>query len=110
VLGLPGNPVSSMVSAMIFLRPLIDQLAGPRSSSRCCRWMRPVLAVDLPENGPRAHFMRAMRNTTGHCARFRSQDSSLLRLLGNADALIYRPAHAPAASAGSVCAMLSLPS
>ncbi|WP_375574249.1 hypothetical protein ABWH92_13500 [Ahrensia marina] len=41
--------------------------------------------------------------------RYQAKNSSLLRLLGNADALIYRPAHAEAARAGTPCATLPLP-
>lgn len=108
VLGLPGNPVSSMVSAIIFLRPLIDQLAG-RNPTPLLALEEATLGDDLPANGPRAHFMRAIDDGKGNLVPVSSQDSSLLRLLGNADALIYRPAHADAISAGTPCATLPLP-
>lgn len=108
VLGLPGNPVSSMVSAIIFLRPLLDRLAG-RNPQPFLALETANLGEDLPANGPRAHFMRAVENTDGDLVPVSSQDSSLLRLLGNADALIYRPAHAEAARAGTPCATLPLP-
>ncbi|MEO0384042.1 MAG: gephyrin-like molybdotransferase Glp [Pseudomonadota bacterium] len=108
VLGLPGNPVSSMVSAIIFLRPLIDRLAG-KNPTPLLALEDATLGDDLPVNGPRAHFMRATYDANGNLVPVLSQDSSLLRLLGNADALIYRPAHVDAASAGTLCAMLPLP-
>lgn len=108
VLGLPGNPVSSMVSAIIFLRPLIARLAG-RDPMPLLALEENTLGVDLPANGPRAHFMRAVENTDGRVRPVESQDSSLLRLLGNADALIYRPSHAPQAAAGDSCHTLVLP-
>ncbi|MEQ8658164.1 MAG: molybdopterin molybdotransferase MoeA [Hyphomicrobiales bacterium] len=108
VLGLPGNPVSSMVSAIIFLRPLIDQLAG-RNPTPLLALDEATLGDNLPANGPRAHFMRAIYDANGNLVPVSSQDSSLLRLLGNADALIYRPAHANAASEGTRCATLPLP-
>jgi molybdopterin molybdotransferase len=108
VLGLPGNPVSSMVSAIIFLRPLIDQLAG-RNPIPLLAVEEAILGNDLPANGPRAHFMRAIYDPKGNLVPVSSQDSSLLRLLGNADALIYRPAHADAINAGATCVTLPLP-
>ncbi len=108
VLGLPGNPVSSMVSAIIFLRPLIARLAG-RGLASHLPLKNSVLGIDLPANGPRAHFMRAIEAEDGRVRPVESQDSSLLRLLGNADTLIYRPAHAASAAAGDPCQTLSLP-
>jgi molybdopterin molybdotransferase len=108
VLGLPGNPVSSMVSAMLFLRPLIDRLAG-HDPAPLLPLQKARLAVDVPANGPRAHFMRAVSDGQRHVRPVSSQDSSLLRLLGNANVLLYRPAHAPALSAGSDCETLALP-
>ena len=58
VLGLPGNPTSSTVCAVLFLRPLIRALHGERDPgadpSQPAR-----LAVDLPANGPRQDYMRA---------------------------------------------------
>jgi molybdopterin molybdotransferase len=108
VLGLPGNPVSSMVSAMLFLRPLIDRLAR-RDPAPLLPLQKARLAVDVPANGPRAHFMRAVSDGQRHVRPVSSQDSSLLRLMGNANVLLYRPAHAPALSAGSDCETLALP-
>ncbi len=107
-LGLPGNPVSSLVSAMLFLRPLIDRLAG-RDPAPLLPLLEARLAVDLPANGPRAHFMRAVSEENNDVRPVSSQDSSLLRLLGNANVLLYRPAHAPALAAGSTCQTLPLP-
>ena len=108
VLGLPGNPVSSMVSAMLFLRPLIDRLAG-RNPAPLLPLQKARLAVGVPANGNRAHFMRAISNDEDGIRPVSSQDSSLLRLLGNADVLLYRSAHAPALEAGSTCETLPLP-
>lgn len=108
VLGLPGNPVSSMVSAMIFLRPLIDHLSGERGQD-----LLPlddaVLGADLPANGPRAHFMRAEKSEDGRYVPISSQDSSLMRRLASADALIFHAANAPALNAGDPCKIMQLP-
>lgn len=108
VLGLPGNPVSSMVSAMIFLHPLIKQLSG-RTDQELLPLEDGVLAQDLPANGPRAHFMRAVKKDDGRYAPVSSQDSSLLKLLAGADALIYHPAGDGARSAGKPCKIMQLP-
>jgi molybdopterin molybdotransferase len=93
---------------MLFLRPLIDRLAG-RDPAPLLPLQKARLLVDVPANGPRAHFMRAVSDDEGGIRPVSSQDSSLLRLLSNANVLLYRPAHAPALSAGSVCETLDLP-
>ena len=107
-LGLPGNPVSALVSALIFLRPLMLKLSGdPRPDPLL---LEPAtLGVDLPANGPRAHFMRATRLPNGRFAPVQSQDSSLMKLLASANALIYRAVDAPQARAGDACSILALP-
>lgn len=108
VLGLPGNPVSSMVSAMIFLRPLIEKLAG-RAGDTLLPTEPATLGTDLPANGSRAHFMRAVQLDDGRYVPVSSQDSSLLKLLAGADALIYHPAGEAARKAGEICQILPLP-
>ena len=69
------------------------------------------LAVDLPANGPRAHYMRA-RLTPGDglpgIAPFDRQDSALLSILGQADALLIRPVDAPPCHAGDTVTYLPL--
>ena len=110
VLGLPGNPVSSYVCAVLFLVPLIGRLCG-RSD------VEPIpepalLGCDLPENDERSDYLRA-RLAPG--ARgllianpFSVQDSSMLVPLAEADCLLIREPHAPAAIAGSRCSILKL--
>jgi molybdopterin molybdotransferase len=112
VLGLPGNPVSSYVCAVLFLLPLIRQLAGrpnvePRIESA-------VLGCDLPGNDERADYLRAtLSQGTDRlpvATPFPQQDSSMLVPLAKADCLLIRKPHAPAASAGSRCAVIRLES
>jgi len=97
VLGLPGNPVSSFVTALLFALPLIRASQGdpdplPRPETLCA-------AEDLPAIGPRREFLRAVRH--GDNVRLAgSQDSSALSALAEADCLIDRPAHSPALQAG----------
>ncbi|MBO9499598.1 MAG: molybdopterin molybdotransferase MoeA [Novosphingobium sp.] len=99
VLGLPGNPVSSFVTGYLFLLPLLRALAGDRDPLP-----RPVmlpLGADVPAGGDRLEFRRA-RAAGGSVVSLEEQDSSALRTLALANALIERPAEAPAARAGEL--------
>jgi len=98
VLGLPGNPVSSYVTAFLFLLPLLRALAGDANPMP-----RPIMlpaGADLPAGGSRLEFLRG-RFADGAVAPAGSQDSSALRALAHANALIERPAHAPETKAGT---------
>ena len=105
VLGLPGNPVSAFVTATLFLKPLVAQLSGAANASPplVCA---PV-ASDLPAVGPRTDFVRAAWRDGG-LASLPSTDSGALSHLARADALIVRPHHAPAVSAGHMVDVLLL--
>ncbi len=110
VLGLPGNPVSSLVCSLIFLVPLIRTMLGvakpfPHEEPA-------VLGADVRENNVRQDYIRA---TLAHDAAGRTvatprtlQDSSLLSMMAGAEALIIRPAFAPAARAGAPCTIIRL--
>lgn len=108
VLGLPGNPVSSIVSAMIFLPPIIKALAG-KPIVQLLPLQDAILGADLPKNGPRAHFMRAVARETGVYSPVGNQDSSLLTRIANANALIYRAANEEPATSGNPCKIIPLP-
>ncbi|GGD33840.1 molybdopterin molybdotransferase MoeA [Sinisalibacter lacisalsi] len=89
MVGLPGNPVSSLVCGTIFILPMIRAMLGLGAAPAPRR--PAVLAEDLPENGPREHYMRAALD--GETIRpLPRQDSSLLTILHRADALLVRPA------------------
>ncbi len=88
-LGLPGNPVSAIVTGHLFLLPLIRALQG--APAPLPPPGQATLGCDLPANGPRTHYMRA-RLAGGTITPFDSQDSSLLTILSQADALLIRPA------------------
>lgn len=98
VLGLPGNPASSYVTAFLFLLPLLRALQGAGSP------LPPVLhfpsGLPLPQGGERREFRRA-RLENGAAYPLPERDSSALRTLGVASLLIDRPAHAPARPAGA---------
>jgi molybdopterin molybdotransferase len=108
LLGLPGNPASAFVCAELFLRPLVAALEG-RPSAPALRPAR--LVAPLPANGPREHWMRArlMADREGEAVEaFLDQDSSLVRVFSEADALLRRLPHAPAAAAGDAVEVLAL--
>ena len=109
MLGLPGNPVSAIVCGPLFLLPMIRAMLGQPDPAPTPRKAR--LTVDLPPNGPRAHYMRArLTQTDGmpDIAPFDRQDSALLSILGQADALLIRPIDAPACRAGDTVDYLPL--
>jgi molybdopterin molybdotransferase len=109
LLGLPGNPVASFVCATLFLRPLLFRLGG--RSDAVDPTEEAVLGTDVGPNDLRADHLRATL-TSGDgrlvATPFAVQDSSMIRVLAEADALIFRPPHAPAAAAGSPCRILRL--
>ena len=98
MIGLPGNPVSSMVCGHVFLVPALRAMQGlgeaaaPRHHA--------TLSADIGPNGPREHYMRA-RADNGEITVFDSQDSALLSVLAQANALLVRPVAAPALEAGA---------
>jgi molybdopterin molybdotransferase len=110
VLGVPGNPVSSMVCARLFLIPLLRALLGLDAGTEARLEAR--TAVPLAANGPRAHYMRATSRRGGdgtpEVTPAPNQDSSLMRPLANADCLLVRPIGAPALPAGAAVPVLML--
>ena len=108
LLGLPGNPVSAIVCGYLFMVPMVRAMLGDPAPAPQPRQAR--LAVDLPANGPRAHYMRA-RLSPGDppvIAPFDRQDSALLSILGEANALLVRPVDAPPCRAGDTVPYLPL--
>jgi molybdopterin molybdotransferase len=89
LLGLPGNPVSALVCAQLFLLPLLRALQGLPDPAP--KPLTAILGADLGPNGPRAHYMRA-RLADGRIFPFADQDSARLSLFAAADALLIREA------------------
>ena len=112
VLGLPGNPVSAMVCSILFLLPALSRLSGlpaappPVSTA--------ILGAALKPNDQRADHLRATVSVDDLgrvvATPFPVQDSSMLRRLALADALILRAPHAPALEAGSQVGIIRLDS
>lgn len=97
ILGLPGNPVSSYVTAYLFLLPLLRSMLG--AARPLPRRVRAILSVPLKPNGARREFVRAAWDGQ-RIVPERITDSGALVPLAAANALIDRPADAPAATAG----------
>ncbi len=112
VLGLPGNPVSAMVCAILFLLPALSLLCGlpgappPVSSA--------ILGAAVKPNDKRADHLRATVTVDASgrviATPFPVQDSAMLRRLALADALILRAPHAPALEAGTEVGIIRLDS
>ncbi|ESX45467.1 molybdopterin molybdotransferase MoeA [Mesorhizobium sp. C416B] len=107
-IGLPGNPVASLVCSQLFLKPLLAQLGG-RPHRQDIRQAQ--LGAAMPANDLRQDYVRAVvREEAGALVAtpFGIQDSSMLRMLADANALIVREPFAPAAEAGAACSVLML--
>jgi len=109
VLGLPGNPSSSLVCAELFLRPLLMSMQG---ADPTLPMIHARAAARFPANGPREHWMRAKisAGTDGvvSAEAFADQDSSLVSVFASADALVRRPAAGGALNVGDVIEALLL--
>ncbi|MDR6115469.1 MULTISPECIES: gephyrin-like molybdotransferase Glp [unclassified Sphingomonas] len=105
VLGLPGNPVSAFVTAILFVKPLVAHMAGAGDPFPSA--IPAILGEDLPANGPRIDYLRAaMIDGRIHAAAI--QDSSMLLTLARSTCLVIRPPHAPPARAGDSAEILML--
>lgn len=111
-LGLPGNPVSAMVCAILFVAPAIRALVGDPAAPRGAATEPAILGVDLPENDKRQDYMRSSLTIRPDAlplaAPFAKQDSSMLGHLARADALVIRAPFAPPAKAGEVVQTIRL--
>ena len=110
VLGLPGNPVSSLICGRLFLVPLIHAMLGHAASGEATDAAHVTTALEA--NGPRTHYMRAVLETSaGKTLRVTpvaSQDSSLVSPLANASCLIVREAGAAALNAGATVSIMRI--
>ena len=110
VLGLPGNPVSAFVCAVLFMLPALARLGG--LTHDLIPVTRAVLGADVAANDVRADHLRATLALdaagTVMVTPFIAQDSSMLRLLSQAHALVLRPPNAPALLAGAEVPIIRL--
>jgi molybdopterin molybdotransferase len=111
MVGLPGNPVSTLVCALLFLRPALERLSGAAPAAEAAPTAR--LGVALGKNDRRQDYLRSRlaRATDGtlEVFPFAAQDSSMMRLLAEADCLVVRPPHAPAIAAGAIVPIVPFP-
>ena len=112
VLGLPGNPVSSIVCAILFLAPAAARDGRRSRRRRGCQRTGASSAPMSAANDVRQDYLRATlrRGADGAllASPFASQDSSLVKLLAQAQCLVIRPPHAPAAKRGEACRIIRL--
>lgn len=97
ILGLPGNPASSMITGFLFLLPLLRAMLGSRTPLPIR--ILTCLGAPLRPNGPRREFIRAAwdgSTIVPHAI----QDSGALAALAASNALIDRPIGSPAAAQG----------
>ncbi|NQW49750.1 MAG: molybdopterin molybdotransferase MoeA [Rhodospirillales bacterium] len=110
VLGLPGNPVSTMVCALLFLKPALERMLGQPGDLVGTQPAR--LAVDVKANDQREDYVRSrlLRSADGALTvdPHPVQDSSMLSVLAASDGFLVRPAHDPARKAGDVVRVVDL--
>jgi molybdopterin molybdotransferase len=105
VLGLPGNPTSALVTARLYLAPLLAGLAG-FDPAIAWRWQTLPLTAPLDASGDRHTFLRAKASGTGVAA-LHDQDSSAQKTLAEAEYLIDRPPGVGRAETGTSVSVLS---
>jgi molybdopterin molybdotransferase len=108
ILGLPGNPVSSLVCSHLFAAPLVAALGGRQHQ---VGRQKALLSSNLPPNGVREQYARAVvtrKDGDLYADVFRNQDSSIISLYAKANALVIRPINAPEAKAGDVVEFISI--
>ena len=110
MLGLPGNPVSAIVCAILFLLPAMAKLSGLPGDPPLAEPVR--LGTPLPANDIREDYVRASLLTQddgGWVAHpYPKQDSGMISRLAQADALIIRPPFAPACEVGETVLAIRL--
>jgi molybdopterin molybdotransferase len=109
IIGLPGNPVSAYVCAMLFVLPALRALQG--RADVLPQILPGVAATALEAVGPRTEYLRAvarLENGVWQVAPHAMQDSSMLSVLAQSNALLIRPAGDAAVAAGSPLGFLSL--
>lgn len=111
MMGLPGNPVSALVCATVFLRPALRAMLGVTGEDEA-PLVSACLTQALPENDERQDYLRASlhRDADGalHITPFSKQDSSVFSGLARADGLILRAPFAPALDKGATVPVLPL--
>jgi len=112
MLGLPGNPVSTLVCATLFLAPAIRAMLGQKAGLEEQEFTA-ICGADLKQNDRRQDYLRASLvpgpDGTLTATPFDKQDSSMLRLLQQADCLVIRAPHAEPLAKGDPVRCLRIP-
>jgi molybdopterin molybdotransferase len=110
-IGLPGNPVSTLVCSMIFVQPAIRAMLGMAEVRPYT--VKAQLAAPLPKNDQREDYLRSTSERDAHgglrVTSYEKQDSSMMAPLARADCLIIRPPHAEPAAAGDTVDVMPMP-
>ena len=105
VLGLPGNPTSAMVTARLFLQPLLAAMQGGDAAANLQFLPMPCDAA-LPSTADRETFIRATASPDG-LVPAQNQESGAQAPLAQSDWLIRRPAGSPATVPGEIVSALA---
>ena len=100
VMGLPGNPASALITARLFLAPLLMGMAGGDARA-ALKWGELPLMSFLGDCDERETFLRA-RDEAGAVAIMDNQDSASQKAIGDCNLLVRRRAGAPPASSGTL--------
>jgi molybdopterin molybdotransferase len=89
-IGLPGNPVSSFVTFLLFVRPFLLRMQGITATQP--RSIAARADFDWPQPDARREFLRARWNPQGGLDLYPTQDSAVLTSTAWADGLVDNPA------------------
>jgi molybdopterin molybdotransferase len=102
MIGLPGNPVSTLVCGLLFAKPAMARMSGLADVFEAPARAR--LKIPLEANDRRQDYLRATLSRAAdgvlEAEPFKKQDSSMISLLARADCLVIRAPHAKPAKAG----------
>ena len=99
-IGLPGNPVSSLITALVLLRPFVLALQGASVVQPPAHWL--TADFEITQRDSRREFLRARRNAAGQLELFANQNSGVLTSTVWAEGLVDNPAQTLIARGSSV--------
>lgn len=89
-IGLPGNPVSSLITALVLLRPFVLALQGASVVQPPAHWL--TADFEITQRDSRREFLRTRRNAAGRLELFANQNSGVLTSTVWAEGLVDNPA------------------
>lgn len=99
-IGLPGNPVSSLITALVLLRPFVLALQGASVVQPPAHWL--TADFEITQRDSRREFLRTRRNAAGRLELFANQNSGVLTSTVWAEGLVDNPAQTLIARGDSV--------